>query len=118
MALKIQLRRQTPIEIDIKSWITYANTVKEPLILSNGLYMPCVFETKRFIESNMYPHGNVFRSDDNGLEAGHPNDRPVYKSGDDYYFNNVLKYKFNMKHITVFDSLVYHIQEGEKNDKT
>ena len=27
-----------------------------------------------------------------------------------------LEKDYNMKHITVFDSLVYHIQEGEKDE--
>ena len=105
-----------PKEIKLEEWNTYSNSVKEDKIYPGGLYMPCVFETSRFKESNMYPHGNVFRSDDHGLETGHPNDRPVYKSGDDYFFTDILKNKFNMKHITVFDSLVYHIQEGEKDE--
>tara|TARA_Y100000361_G_scaffold120506_1_gene112226 strand:+ start:3853 stop:4602 length:750 start_codon:yes stop_codon:yes gene_type:complete len=107
---------RTPNTIKLDKWYEYADSIKENITRPGGLYMPCVFETSRFKESNMYPPGNVFRSDDRGLEVGHPNDRPVYKSGDDYYFNNVLTNRFNMKHITVFDSLVYHIQEGEKDE--
>ena len=54
--------------------------------------------------------------ENNKLVSGYPNDRPVWKAGDDYFFHNVLEAKHNMKHITVFNSLVYHIQEGEKDE--
>ena len=40
----------------------------------------------------------------------------MYMSGDDYYFHEILEKKFGMKHITVFDSPVYHIIEGEKDE--
>ena len=104
-----------PNEINLEAWNMFSNSVKENKIYSGGLYMPCVFETSRFKESSGYPKGNVFRTL-NGLKSGYPNDRNVYKSGDEYFFADVLEKKYNMKHITVFDSLVYHIQEGEKDE--
>ena len=78
---------------------------------NGGLFMPCVFETKRFIESGKYPEGNVYH---NGI--GTINNGGIFvKSGDAYYFDDILNKKYGMKHITVFNSLVYHIQEGEKD---
>ena len=71
--------------------------------------MPCVFETQRFIESKMYPEGNIYHNGIGKLGI-------MIKSGDAYYFQNILENKYDMKHITVFDSLVYHIQEGEKDE--
>lgn len=56
----------------------------------------------------MYPEGNIY--DDGIGTLGR-----FVKSGDAYYFDDILRVKYNMKHITVFDSLVYHIQEGEKD---
>ena len=76
----------------------YSNNIKVDKVDEGGLYMPCVFETKRFIESGMYPEGNV-----NG------------QSGDDYFFKKLEK-EYGMKHITVMDSIVYHIQEGEMDE--
>ena len=105
---------RTPNDFNEKEWNNYSNDIKEDKVMSGGLYMPCVFETAKFKESGMYPGGNIFKTD-RGLVAGYPNDRPVYKSGDDYFFTDVLEKKYNMKHVTVFDSLVYHIQEGEKD---
>jgi|TARA_R110000765_G_scaffold271466_1_gene370161 hypothetical protein len=72
-----------------------------------GLYMPCVFNTSRFIESGMYPEGNIY-TDGVGTLNG------FVQSGDVWYFNKLVSV-YGMRHITVFDSLVYHIQEGEKD---
>jgi hypothetical protein len=75
-----------------------------------GLFMPCIFEKKRFVESGMYPEGNIY---DTGVGTRIGN---LLHSGDYYYFEEILSKKYNMKHITVFDSLSYHFQEGEKGE--
>ncbi len=92
----------------------YSKQVSENVCKDGGLFMPCIFETLRFIDSGGYPEGNVFLHE-NKLVAGFPNDRPVYFSGDTFFFE-LLKYTYGMQHITVFDSIVYHIQEGEKDE--
>lgn len=84
----------------------------EDKVLPGGLYMPCVFEKKRFIESGMYPCGNIY---DNGIGTFHF-DGKIKMAGDDFYFHRVLEKVYGMKHITVFDSPVYHIIEGEKDE--
>lgn len=75
-----------------------------------GLYMPCLFNTKTFKKTGGYPEGNIYNSGIGIVESG------FVKSGDDYYFHDILENKYGMKHITVFDSLVYHMQEGEKDE--
>ncbi len=104
-----------PNSFDGSGWSKFAETIKEDVIKPAGLYMPCIFNKDRFIESGKYPIGNAF-IEGNGVVFGYANDRPVYKSGDDYYFHEILEKKYGMKHITVFDSPVYHIQEGEKDE--
>lgn len=99
-----------PSEINYAGWYTYSNQIKSNDIKNGGLYMPCVFETKRFIESKGFPEGNIYQ-DGIGTTNGHPT-----KSGDDYYFHDILEQKYGMKHVTVFNSLVYHMQEGEKDE--
>jgi hypothetical protein len=99
---------KTAKEINFNLWNDVAKKLSANKIESKGLYMPCVFETERFVESNMYPEGNIYN--DGVGTLGH-----FVKSGDAYYFDDILKVRYNMKHITVFDSLVYHIQEGEKD---
>jgi hypothetical protein len=93
-----------------KEWQDYAKLATGAIAKSGGLYMPCVLEKSRFIESGGYPEGNIYR-DGIGTLTGHP-----IKSGDDYYFHDILSKKFGMIHLTVFNSLVYHIQEGEKDE--
>jgi flavodoxin len=75
-----------------------------------GLYMPCLFNTERFREAGGYPQGNIYIDGVGKYKTG------FIKSGDDYFFHDILEKKFGMKHITVFDSLVYHMQEGEKDE--
>jgi hypothetical protein len=69
-----------------------------------------VFETSRFIESGGYPEGNIFRD---GI--GTQTRKAFLQSGDAWFFEKLTS-EYGMKHITVFDSLVYHIQEGEKDE--
>ena len=104
-----------PSNINFDSWDEWVIENKDSRAFGGGLFMPCVFEKKKFIEAGGYPEGNLFLENDQ-LVVGYPNDRKVFMSGDQYYFN-IVNQKFNMKHITVFDSLVYHIQEGEMDEK-
>jgi hypothetical protein len=93
-----------------KEWLLYADSIKINECKKYGLYMPCIFEKDTFIKSGMYPEGNIY-NDGIGTRNG-----DVIQSGDDYYFRNIMEEKYGMNHITVFDSIVYHIQEGEMND--
>lgn len=97
-----------PKEINYELWNDMVNKTKTDEIKSGGLFMPCIFEKNRFIESGMYPEGNIY-SDGIGTLNG------FVQSGDDWYFKKLSK-EYGMKHITIFDSLVYHIQEGEKDE--
>jgi hypothetical protein len=99
---------RNPKSIDYELWNDVVTKTKQDKLKDGGLYMPCIFETKRFIESGMYPEGNIY-SDGVGTLNG------FIQSGDDWYFKK-LENEYNMKHVTVFDSLVYHIQEGEKDE--
>lgn len=94
--------------INFNLWDRISNELKVNEVHNGGLFMPCVFKTERFIESGMYPEGNIYNNGIGTLGV-------FEKSGDAYYFYDILARKYNMKHITVFDSLVYHIQEGEKD---
>jgi hypothetical protein len=99
---------RTATSINYHVWNNLVSQIKVNEVHDGGLYMPCVFDKKRFIESGMYPEGNIY-ADGIGTTNGF-----VTLSGDVYFFKK-LEDEFGMKHITVFDSLVYHIQEGEKD---
>ena len=108
-----------PREFDQAGFEEYAKKISEDRIVDSGLCMPVIFNKKRFLEAGKYPEGNVFRVKRRGrvhLEIGHPNDRRLYTTGDMYLLCDILGGKFNMKHVTPFDSIVYHIQEGEMDE--
>lgn len=99
-----------PLNFKKESWISSSKISKVSKTGLGGLYMPCLLETKRFKESGGYPEGNIYTT---GI--GKFGD-PFLKSGDDYFFHDILEKKYGMKHITCFNSLVYHMQEGEKSE--
>ena len=103
---------RSPDTFDLDGFDNWVEKNSEDKIEPGGLYMPCVFEKKRFIESGMYPCGNIYH---NGIGT-FQFEGQVKMSGDDFYFRRVLKSKYGMKHVTVFNSSVYHIQEGEKDE--
>jgi hypothetical protein len=98
-----------PKNIDFELWNRFSEHTKKNQIHENGLFMPCVFEKNRFIDSGLYPEGNIYKD---GIGTLHQDG--VIQSGDDWYFRK-LENEYKMNHITVYDSLVYHIQEGEKD---
>jgi hypothetical protein len=92
---------------DELKFLLYANAIKEHIARFGGLFMPCAFYKEDFVKSGGYPEGNIYVGG-----AGKIN-TPFVKSGDDFFFHDTLKHKY---HITVFDSIVYHIQEGELDE--
>ena len=100
-----------PKEFREKEWLEFAAQQSSPVTMSGGLYMPCVFNRQRFLDAGGYPEGNLYQYGDFGSRKGR-----VIKSGDAYFFLNVLERNFGMKHITVFDSLVCHFQQGEMDE--
>lgn len=100
-----------PNNFNNEDWIKYTTNIKQDVTNAGGLFMPVVFNKHRFIESGMYPEGNIYSGGKIGAFG-----TPFIKSGDNYYFNNILGSKYNMKHITPFDSIVYHFQEGEMRE--
>jgi hypothetical protein len=103
-----------PTSMNPAQFYDFVKETSQPTIKPGGLYMPCVLTKDRFIAGGMYPEGNLFYENGKAV-AGYPNDRPVLCSGDDFFFKGLEK-DFDMQHVTVFDSLVYHIQEGEKDE--
>lgn len=99
---------KTPTNINYELWEKVNLSLREDITHNGGLYMPCIFEKNRFLESGKYPEGNIYPDGIGTLNGW------VLQSGDDWYFKK-LELEYGMKHITVFDSLVYHIQEGEKD---
>jgi hypothetical protein len=98
-----------PKHIHRDVWNQVVNQLSTDEVHEGGLFMPCILEKSRFLESGKYPEGNIYKD---GIGTLHPHG--TIQSGDDWYFKK-LENEYGMKHITIFDSLVYHIQEGEKD---
>jgi hypothetical protein len=90
-----------------EAWLRLASELREDEVERGGLFMPVVFERQEFARTGGYPEGNVYR-DGVGTRNG-----PVVQSGDAFFFERLQS--LGRPHVTVFDSLVYHFQEGEKD---
>lgn len=90
---------------DFASALKYTGKETEP----GGLFMPVLFHKKDFLESGGYPEGNIYAG---GAIGAHTTQ--FVESGDHFFFtkNPVMKQKL---HVTVMDSIVYHMQEAEKD---
>jgi len=91
---------QTYSEFDDESFQNFVNKILKPEIKKGGLFMPCAIYKDSFIKSGGYPIGN--RTEKNGNIT--PGDKILF-------YEKLLP--MGIKHYTVFDSLIYHVQEGE-----
>lgn len=92
-AIEIDLGRN-PSTFPWGAWRELAADLSEDRVEPGGLFMPCVLHRESFLRCGGYPEGNV-----NGV------------SGDKILFGKMAEAGF--QHVTCFDSLVYHMQEGE-----
>lgn len=99
----------TPRSYDEKAFLNFVSQTSRHEIHSGGLYMPLLIFRDLFQLSDGYPQGNIY-ADGIGTCNG-----LVIKSGDAYYFER-LNAEFCVSHFTVFDSIVYHFQEGELDE--
>lgn len=90
----------TNLEYDDIKFQEYATKVSSPKLKSGGLFMPCIIYKDVFVKSGGYPIGN--RTEKDGSIT----------PGDKIFFYENL-HSLGIKHYTAFDSIVYHIQEGE-----
>lgn len=93
-AIEIDLGRD-PTTFPWAGWRSLASDLSEDRTEPGGLFMPCVLHRESFLRCGGYPEGNV-----NGV------------SGDRILFDLMAEQGF--EHVTCFDSLVYHMQEGER----
>ncbi len=92
-AVEIDLGRD-PRTFPFDAWVSLAGDISEDRTATGGLFMPCVLHRETFLRVGGYPHGNVDGA-----------------SGDKILFDKMAAEGF--QHVTCFDSLVYHMQEGE-----
>lgn len=86
---------QTLDSFDEKSFRIFAQSLKNNHLKDGGVYMPMMILKENFFKAGGFPEENP-----NGI------------SGDKYFFDK-LSVKFGVRHMTSFDSIFYHFQEGE-----
>ena len=89
--------------LDRESFMMFAESIKEDKIAKLGTFMPVAIHKDTFDKSGGYPLGNVANNDG------------TVTSGDFIYFYQTLA-NLGLTHYTVFDSIVYHFQEGESDE--
>lgn len=92
---------------DREAFSKYASVILENKIFLGGLYMPCAFYRDEFLDAGGYPEGNIYT-----MGVGAHNSH-FLTSGDDHFFHQTMKHK---QHVTVYDSIVWHAQEGEMDE--
>lgn len=89
---------KSPDTFDESSWLQCTEKLIVKETHPGGMFMPVLFDRNEFLATPGYPSGNV-----------------NHVSGDAFFFVR-LAAKTQRQHVTCFDSLVYHIQEGEKDE--
>ena len=109
--------------LDLDNFQSYVNRLAQDAVRRGGATLPAVFERARFLEAGGYPEGGVFEGglvadDSTKLVYQYAPDSLLvfYKPSDVFFHQNVLEQKYGMKTLTVYDSIVYHIGQGENNE--
>lgn len=84
----------------------FAKKIKKTGIKLGGAYMPCLLYKEAALLAGLYPEGNI---------KGESFDE-IITYGDEFFYHKLAL--FGIKHITSKDSIVYHLKEGEKDEKT
>lgn len=93
----------THSKFDDNAFQEFARRISRDKAGPGGLFMPCAIYADTFRRSGGYPIGN--RTEPDGSTT----------SGDAIYFYETLR-AMGVSHVTAFDSIVYHVQEGEKDE--
>ncbi len=90
----------------------YAAVAAKPTVEDGGLYMPLLMRKDHFQKIGGYPPGNA--TPDSGIH--HPN---IAKEGEQLISGDAILIQkmeqIGVRHVTAFDSIVYHFQQGEKS---
>ena len=95
-------------------FIKYVDEIKEDKVCNGGLYMPLLIKKTHLEMVGYYTEGNI-RAD--SLDIFNPT---IAKKGESVISGDVVLMeklkRFNIRHVTSFDSIVYHFQEGEMRE--
>lgn len=96
---------------DENAFNEYSALISQPKTEDGGLYMPLLVRRQDFEKVGGFPEGNIVSgSDIFAPEIAGPSEPLV--SGDAVLIQKLEA--IGIRHVTAFDSIVYHFQEGEK----
>lgn len=96
-----------------KAFLRYARSIATHKVHDGGLFMPLLIRREHFLSVGGYPEGNVVPESDFFQPRIALQGDPLVSG--DVVLMNKLQSK-GITHQTVFDSIVYHFQEGEMDD--
>ena len=94
-----------------EAFLKYVNEIKETKLEKGGLYMPLLIKKKHLEEVGYYPEGNIKRDSKDIFKPTIAKKGEPLISGDNALMEKLRR--INVHHHTVFDSIIYHFQEGE-----
>lgn len=96
-----------------EEFLKYVNKIGQNKLMQGGLYMPLLIRKEHLEKVGYYPEGNI-------VPGSNIFDPIIGKKGTPIIpGDNVLMQKLqrmNVHHVTAFDSVVYHFQEGEMRE--
>lgn len=98
---------------DEQSFQKYASSIRRPGAIDGGLYMPLLIKKQDLLDVGGYPEGNVTPDSDPFQPVIAKKGEPLI-SGDTSMIQKITAR--GIKHQTSNSSIVYHFQEGEKDD--
>lgn len=106
---------RSPEEFEEDRFLEYVGKISKDETRPGGAYMPSAFYKDMLIEAGRYPEGNLAVPPHTEYESFAQASKPYGIA----YADKVLFFelaKLGLKHVTVLDSIVYHIKEGEKDE--
>lgn len=91
----------------------FAKAIREDHLLDGGLYMPLLVRRDKFLQVGGYPEGNIVEGSEIFSPVIAKRGDPMI-SGDAVFMQRMAS--IGIKHQTCYNSVVYHFQEGEKDD--
>ena len=97
-----------------QAFLNYVNEIAVNKIEKGGLFMPLLIKKKHLEMIGYYPEGNIRKDSTDIFKPIIAKKGEALISGDVVLMEKLRR--INVHHHTVFDSIVYHFQEGEMRE--
>ena len=97
-----------------EEFLNYIHQIKIDKVERGGLYMPLLIKKKHLELIGYYPEGNIRKDSIDIFKPIIAEKGEALISGDVVLMEKLRR--INVHHITSFDSIIYHFQEGEMRE--